>query len=88
MGTSGRRFIVRFYAGYKADETPRALEMGDREYPVERVLSRKRCREKDSGKSYEILRVLVAGKTVILRINEAGEAEALAGSDLSFLVDS
>jgi hypothetical protein len=87
MGTSGPKLIVRFHAGYKADETPRALVWAGREYPVEQVLSRKRCRGQVPGKSWEVFVVRVAGKTLILRINESGEAEALPGSDLSFLID-
>lgn len=64
---------VVFYSGYKGRETPRAIRVGNQEYPVEKVLSRKRVQDKDSGERYELFRCRVAGKDVTLRIGPSGE---------------
>jgi hypothetical protein len=76
---------VRFYAGYKGEETPRSLVAGGREYPVERVLSRRRCADKETGATFELFTVLVSGKKVLIRRAESGEIRILPSSDLSFL---
>jgi len=70
-----KKIIVHFYAGYKGEETPRSISMGDKVYPVEKVLSRKRYLEKDSGRHYELFVCRVAGKTVKIRKDESGECE-------------
>lgn len=76
---------VRFYSGYREGETPRALVAGGREYPVETVLSRERRQDVETGRSFEIFRVRVAGSTVVIRKDESGESEVLPSSDLSFI---
>jgi len=76
---------IRFYAGYKGEETPRALVAAGREYPVERVLSRRRCADKETKATFELFTVLVSGKKVFIRKDEFGEAKILPSSDLSFL---
>jgi hypothetical protein len=76
---------VRFYAGYKGEETPRALVSGGREYPVERVLSRRRCADRETGISFELFECLVNGKKVLIRKGESGKTEILPSSDLTFL---
>jgi hypothetical protein len=76
---------VRFYSGYAGDETPRALIIGGREYPVERVLSRRRCADKKTGIIRELFECLVSGKKVIIRKDESGKTDVLPSSDLSFL---
>lgn len=75
------KIIVRFYSGYKGDETPRSLLVGGQEYAVEKVLSRKRCIEKDSGRPYELFVCQVAGKTVKIRRDETGECEISPAGD-------
>ena len=76
---------IRFYAGYTGEETPRVLLFGGREYPVERVLSRRRCADKETGVRFELFECLVSGKKVIIRKDESGKTEILPSSDLSFL---
>jgi hypothetical protein len=76
---------VRFYAGYKGEETPRVLVSGGREYPVERVLSRRRCADKETGATFELFAILVSGKKVLIRKDESGEAAILPSSDVSFI---
>lgn len=76
---------IRFYSGYTGEETPRALISGGREYPVERVLSRRRCADRATGVKFELYKCLVNGKKILIRKDESGKAEVLPSSDLSFL---
>jgi len=75
------KIIVRFYAGYKGEETPRSILAGGQEYLVEHVLSRRKCLEKVSGKGYEVFVCRVAGKTVRIRKLETGECELSPAGD-------
>jgi len=75
------KIIVQFYAGYKGEETPMSITVGDRVYPVDEVLSRKRFQDKDSGKRYELFVCQVGGKTVKIRRDEAGECELSPSAD-------
>jgi hypothetical protein len=75
------KIIVRFYAGYKGEETPRSILAGGREYMVEDIFSRRKCLEKVSGKSYEVFVCRVAGKTVRIRKLETGECELSPAGD-------
>jgi hypothetical protein len=68
---------VLFYSGYKDRETPRAVVVAGREYPVDRVIWRKRAQDKDSREPYEIYRCRVAGKEVTLKISPSGECRIL-----------
>jgi len=81
----GRDWEVRYYSGYKEGETPRALLAAGREFPVERVLSRQRGLDAETGRSFDLFRIQVAGRTVAVRRTEAGRSEILPSSDLSFL---
>jgi hypothetical protein len=87
MSDSGRRrdIEVRYYSGYRGAETPRSLFVAGREYPVERVLSRQRALDAATGSSFDIFRIQVAGKTVVIRRTEAGGSVIIPSSDLSFL---
>jgi len=76
---------VRFYSGYKGEETPRALVCGGREYLVEGVLSRRRCADQKTGITFELFELLVNGKKVLIRKDESGKTKILPPSDLSFL---
>jgi len=68
---------VRFYSGYKGEETPRAIVVAGREHPVDKVIWRKRGQEKDSGESYELVRCRVAGQEVTLKVSPSGECQLL-----------
>lgn len=80
-----RKVEVRFYSGYKGEETPRALVVDGREHPIERVLTRMRGLSEGTRTSFEIFRVRIAGRTVGIKRTESGETELLPASDLSFL---
>jgi hypothetical protein len=70
-----------FYSGYKGWETPRAILVGTQEYPVEKVLWRRRVQDKDSRERYDLYRCRVAGKDITLRISPSGACRIL-GSGL------
>jgi hypothetical protein len=61
MPSSSLIIKVRFYSGYKGEETPRALVVAGREYPVDKVIWHKRGQDKDTRESYELVRCRVAG---------------------------
>ncbi len=84
---SRRRMMitVRFYSGYRGEETPRVLVILGREYPVETLISKRRCTDKGTGKSFEIFKCRVAGKIVVIQKDESGECCLLPSSDFSFL---
>ena len=75
----GRDLKVLYHAGYKGGETPRSLLVTGREFPVERVL------DAETGRTVDVFRIQVQGKTVVVRRTESGESEILSPSDLSFL---
>ncbi len=68
---------VAYYSGYKGRETPRAIRIGGHEYPVEKVLSRKRIQDKESGERAEIFRCRVAGRDITLKVDPSGECRIL-----------
>ena len=55
---------VLYYSGYKGEETPRAVYVGGREYPVDEVLWRKRVLDRDSERMMEIFGCKAAGRIV------------------------
>lgn len=74
---------VLFYSGYKGEETPRALVVAGREYPVEKVIWHKRGQDKDTRESYELVRCRVAGQEVTLKISPSGECRLLGRDRLN-----
>jgi hypothetical protein len=68
---------VIFYSGHKGQETPRALLLAGREYPVDKIIWRKRAEDRDTRESYELVRCRVAGQDVTLRISASGECRLL-----------
>jgi hypothetical protein len=77
MFDSSLKIEVAFYSGYKGRETPRAILAGTKEYPIEKVLWRRRVQDKDSSERHELFRCLVAGKEITLRISPSGECRIL-----------
>ncbi len=66
-------FEVRFYAGYKGRETPRAVLIGDRKFNIEKILWRKRARDKKSGQMSEIFKCKMEGEIIKIIHYESGE---------------
>ena len=64
---------VQCYAGYRGDETPRAVILGGTRFPVAGILSRKRVRDASTGREAEIFECrLKAGWTITLERSEDG----------------
>jgi hypothetical protein len=68
---------VVFYSGYKGRETPRAVRAGGQEYPMEKVLWRRRVLDKDTGAVHELFRCRISGKDYTLRVSSRGECRFL-----------
>jgi len=65
--------IVESYAGYKGEETPRAVVLGGRRFAVVRVLSRERVLDPADGSRREVWRCrLDDGRTVSVALLETG----------------
>jgi hypothetical protein len=73
---------VRFYSGYKGRETPRAIVVSGQEYPVDKVIWRKRSQDKDTREPFELVRCRVAGQEVTLKISPSGECRLLGRDSL------
>ena len=67
------KFEVKFHSGYKGDETPRSVIMGEREFKIEEILERKRVLDEKSGKRYEVFLCKMEGEMVKLERYESGE---------------
>lgn len=80
------RIKVFFYSGYKGQETPRAIVVAGREYPIDKIIWRKRAQEKDTGEPCELIRCRAAGQEITLRISSSGECRLLGR--LRFIVPS
>ncbi|NIM90258.1 MAG: hypothetical protein GTO17_04840 [Candidatus Aminicenantes bacterium] len=67
------KFEVKFHSGYKGDETPRSVVMGEREFKIEEIVERKRVLDQGSGKRYEVFICKMEGEMVQLERHESGE---------------
>lgn len=67
------KFEVKFYSGYKGEETPRSVVIGEREFKIEEVLERSRVLDKKSGKKSEVFKCKMEGEIVKIEIFESGE---------------
>jgi len=63
---------VQFYAGSRADETPRRVVFAGRDLAVEKVLGRKRIQDKATGKVGEEFTIVLEGQTARLRQARSG----------------
>lgn len=67
MGSFFKDVKVDCYAGYKGEETPRAVVLDGTRFEVASVLSRKKVLDRDSGRMGEVWRCrLHDGRTVIV----------------------
>ena len=63
---------VEFYAGGRADETPRRIIYRGHAAVVERILERKRVMDKDSGIAGEEFTLILDGRVAKLRPTRPG----------------
>jgi hypothetical protein len=69
------RFELKFYDGYKGEETPKSLIIGNREFKIDKVLERKRVRDEQTGKKSEVFTCEMEGQRVRLTIHDSGKFE-------------
>lgn len=69
------RFELRFYEGYKGEEIPRAVVMGDRELKIDEILERKRAFDHSTGETSEIFTCRMEGQPVKITIYSSGKFE-------------
>jgi len=68
-----REFKINFYSGYREEETPRSIHVGNREFQIEEILWRKRAFDPKSGRISEIFKCKIEGEVVEIRREEQGE---------------
>ena len=71
----GGKFELRFYSGYKGEETPKAVVIGSREFKIEKIISRKRVLDQQSGRRFEVYECEMEGEKVWIKVFESGEWE-------------
>ena len=67
------KFEVKFYSGYKGDEIPRSIIMGEREFKIEEIVERKRVVDQTSGKRCDVFICKMEGERIKLERYESGE---------------
>ena len=66
---------VRFYSGYKGEETPRSVVFDDKEISIDRILERKRILDSKTAQSREEYTIKLSGRRAILKMHSSGECE-------------
>jgi hypothetical protein len=69
----GERFELRFYSGYKGEETPRAVVIGNGEFKIEEILWRRRGFDQESDKKFEIFKCKSEAGLIKIVVYESGE---------------
>jgi hypothetical protein len=64
---------VLCYSGYKGEETPRAIMVGEKEITVEKILSRKRISDAETGRIREVFTAKTDRGAVEIARDEYGE---------------
>lgn len=72
-GKKEKNFELRFYSGYKGEETPRSVLIGKREFKIDEVISRKRIVDQKTGRQSEVYICRMKGETVKITKFEQGE---------------
>jgi hypothetical protein len=66
---------VKFYAGHKGEETPRSVLLDDKEFPIDRILERKKILDQKTGEVRDDYTIKLEGRIVVLMIFASGECE-------------
>ncbi|MFQ6107939.1 MAG: hypothetical protein ACE5L7_00105 [Candidatus Aminicenantales bacterium] len=72
-GEKDSGFELRFYSGYKGNETPRSILIGEKEFQIEKILGRKRGYDQKEGKVFEVFKCRIKGETARITVYETGE---------------
>ncbi|MFB0565277.1 MAG: hypothetical protein ACETWK_06300 [Candidatus Aminicenantaceae bacterium] len=67
------KFEVIFYSGYKGEEAPRSVIVGDREFKIDEIIERKRVKDFKSGEMYEVFKCKMEGKLVEIERYDSGK---------------
>ncbi len=68
-------FELKFYSGYKGEEIPKSVVIGNREFIIEEIISRKRVLDQKSGKRLEVYKCKMEGEIVKITVFKSGEWE-------------
>jgi len=71
----GGKFELKFYSGYRGKEIPKAVAIGNREFSIEEIISRKRVLDQKSGRRFEVYKCKMEGEIVEIKVYESGEWE-------------
>ena len=66
---------VKYYSGYKGEETPRSVLIEEEEFPIERILQRQKVLDPKTHEVRDEYTVQLKGKNFILKILSSGECE-------------
>ncbi|MFQ6068988.1 MAG: hypothetical protein ACE5LC_00525 [Candidatus Aminicenantales bacterium] len=66
-------FKVKFYSGYRKEETPRSIVVGEKEFRIKEVLERKRVRDVKTDKECEVFICLLEKDKVKIEKLSSGE---------------
>lgn len=75
IGPKNGHFELRFYDGYKGEEKPRSVVIGNREFEIEKILERKRELEERTGKTRDVYICEMEGNKVRITVLESGNFE-------------
>ena len=67
------RYELRWYSGYRGQERPQALVAGEKEKKIEKILSRKRRIDLESGEMCEEFQCKIEGDIVIIKLFPSGK---------------
>ena len=70
MGNLDRNitYTVRTYSGYKGEERPKSLVAGEKEWRIDKIISRQRKMDFESGKQFDEFECRVGEEVVTVRI--------------------
>ncbi|NIM57773.1 MAG: hypothetical protein GTO16_02370 [Candidatus Aminicenantes bacterium] len=68
-------FELKFYSGYKREEIPKAVVIGNREFKIDEIISRKRAMDQKSGRRFEVFKCKMEGEIVEITVFESGKWE-------------
>ncbi|GAF79122.1 unnamed protein product [marine sediment metagenome] len=71
----GGMFELKFYSGYKGKEIPKSVVIGNREFIIEKIISRKRVLDQKSGRRFEVYKCKMEGEIVKITVFESGKWE-------------
>jgi hypothetical protein len=66
---------VKFYSGYKGEETPRSVCLEEEEIAIDRILERKKILDSETSEAREEYTIKLKGRKAILRIFGSGACE-------------